>query len=190
MCVIGAPRYSSAVETIAGCGPPVHAGDRVYQLDSTLGFVGLSGRTTGPHLHLGMQVKSYDGSWPFVDICAPEWLQGRAPLADTNCFTDMADPLDFLPRAPGNAGLPGEDAPALKSQINQSRGGTPTPIIPEGAPYQLPPPGYPNALVFTPIPNATPAGQYWSPYADGGRYGGGSVGAWFCSIWGGWPWCS
>jgi hypothetical protein len=190
ICVLGAPRYSSAVETITGCGPPVRAGDRVYQLDSTLGFVGLSGRTTGPHLHLGMQVKSYDGSWPIVDICTPEWLQGRAPPADANCFTDMADPLAFLPRAPGNTGLRGGDAPALKLQLNQSSGSTPTPIIPEGAPYQLPPPGYPNALVFTPIPNATPAGQYWSPYADGGRYGGGSVGAWFCSIWGGWPWCS
>jgi hypothetical protein len=190
MCMIGTPRFGSAVETIAGCGPPVRAGDPVYQLDSTLGFVGLSGRTTGPHLHLGMQVKSYDGSWPFVDICAPEWLQGRAPAADANCFTDMADPLAFLPRAPGNAGLPSGDAPALKSQLNQSRGSTPTPMLPEGAPYQLPPPGYPNALVFTPIPNATPVGQYWSPYADGGRYGGGSVGTWFCSIWGGWPWCS
>lgn len=190
MCVLGAPRFRSAVETIAGCGPPVRAGDRVYQLDSTLGFVGLSGRTTGPHLHLGMHVRSYDGSWPFVDICTPEWLQGRTLPIDANCFTDMADPLAFLPQAPGNAGLSGDDAPALKSQLNQSRGGTPTPIIPEGAPYQLPPPGYPGALVFTPIPNATPAGQYWSPYADGGQYGGGSVGAWFCSIWGGWPWCS
>ena len=190
LCVIEAPHFDSPVETLAGCGPPVRAGDRVYQLDSTLGFIGLSGRTTGPHLHLGMQVKSYDGNWPFVDICTPEWLQGRAPPADASCLTDMADPLAFLPRAPGNAGLPDVAAPAVKSPANQGRGSAATPIIPEGAPYQLPPPGEPSALVFTPVPNATPAGQYWSPYADGGRYGGGSVTAWFCSIWGGWPWCA
>lgn len=190
MCAIETPRFRSAVETVAGCGPPVRAGDRVYQLDSTLGFVGLSGRTTGPHLHLGMQVKSYNGSWPFVDMCTPEWLQGRAPPSDANCLTDMVDPLAFLPQAPGNAALPGDAVPAVKSPVNQGRGSPPTPIIPEGAPYQLPPPGEPSALVFTPVPNATPAGQYWSPYADGGRYGGGSVRAWFCSIWGGWPWCA
>jgi murein DD-endopeptidase MepM/ murein hydrolase activator NlpD len=187
MCVLGAPHFGSPVETLAGCGPPVRAGDHVELLDSTLGFVGLSGRTTGPHLHLGMKVRSYDGSWPSINICTPEWLQGRAPPTDADCFTDMADPLAFLPQAPGNTlstgGDPGRRLAALA-------GGAPTPLIPEGAPYQLPPPGYPGALVFTPIPNATPSGQYWSPYADGGRYGGGSVGAWFCSIWGGWPWCS
>ena len=102
MCVLGAPRFRSAVETIAGCGPPVRAGDRVYQLDSTLGFVGLSGRTTGPHLHLGMQVKSYDGSWLFIDICAPEWLQGRAPPADRKS-TRLNSSHEFVSRMPSSA---------------------------------------------------------------------------------------
>src|SRR6266496_4418282 len=69
LCVLGMPRYRSAVETFPGCGPPLRAGDPVAQLDTTLGFVGLSGRTSGPHLHLGLKVRSYDGSWPLVDIC-------------------------------------------------------------------------------------------------------------------------
>ena len=175
LCALESPRYASPVETLAGCGPPVRAGDRVAQLDSTLGFVGRTGRTTGPHLHLGLKVRSYDGSWPMVDICTPEWLAGEAVPADANCFTDMADPLAFLPRAPG-------------SIVSLAR--TPAPIIPEGAPYQLPPPNYPGSLVFTPLPEATPVGQYWSPYPDGGRYGGGGVAEWLCSnVWSGFAWC-
>ena len=74
-------------------------------------------------------------------------------------------------------------------RASMAAGITPTPLIPEGAPYQLPPPNYPNSLLFTPVPDATPVGQYWSPYAEGGRYGGGGVGEWFCMVWGGWPWC-
>jgi hypothetical protein len=194
LCILGAPGYRSAVETFAGCGPPIRAGDKVYQLDSTLGFVGLTGQTTGPHLHLGLKVKSYDGSWPMVNICTPEWLQGRTPSADANCFTDLVDPLAFLPQAPGNTGVSGDGTPArqqLGNNRNLSGALTPTPIIPEGAPYQLPPPNYPGALVFTPVPGATPIGQYWSPYADGGRYGGGGVGQWFCTnVWSGFPWCN
>jgi len=192
LCVLGAPRYRSAVETFPGCGPPVRAGDNVAQLDTTLGFVGLSGRTSGPHLHLGLKVRSYDGSWPLIDICTPEWRGGRAPPADANCFADMADPLAFLPQAPGNTSAGSEGVPAprqLGAADSRPGAANATPIIPEGAPYQLPPPNYPNALVFTPISGATPVGQYWSPYADGGQYGGGSVGDWFCSLWSGWPWC-
>ena len=87
----------------------------------------------------------------------------------------MADPLAFLPRAPGSI-----------VSLDQ----TPAPIIPEGAPYQLPPPNYPGSLVFTPLPEATPVGQYWSPYPDGGRYGGGGVAEWLCSnVWSGFAWC-
>jgi len=194
LCVPGAPRYHSPVETFAGCGPPIRAGDQVYQLDTILGFVGLTGQTTGPHLHLGLRVRSYDGSYPFVDICTPEWLQGRVLPDDANCYTDMVDPLAFLPRAPGNAALGRSGVQAAPPMQVPDPGATmgyaPTPIIPEGAPYQLPPPNYPGALVFTPLPNATPIGQYWSPYAEGGRYGGGSVGQWFCThVWSGFPWC-
>jgi murein DD-endopeptidase MepM/ murein hydrolase activator NlpD len=194
LCILGAPSYHSAIETFDGCGPPVRAGDQVYQLDSTLGFVGLTGQTTGPHLHLGLKVRSYDGSWPLSDICTPEWLLGRIPSADANCFTELADPLSFLPQAPGNNGVSGAEAPALRAPGSVSHPAaavTPTPIIPEGAPYQLPPPNFPSALVFTPVPNSTPVGQYWSPYADGGQYGGGGVGQWFCAnVWRGFPWCN
>jgi hypothetical protein len=189
-CTLGTPRFGSTVEYIDGCGPPVRVGDQVYQLDSRLGYVGLTGTTTGPHLHLGMKIKSYDGSWPSVDICTSDYLDGRTPPSGASCYTDMADPLAFLPRAPGSVASGGGDpAQPVALHPNAASNTTPTPIIPEGAPYQLPPPNYPNSLVFTPGPAATPIGQYWSPYADGGRYGGGSIGEWFCAVWSGWPWC-
>jgi hypothetical protein len=185
LCTLGSPSFASSVEYIDGCGPPLQVGDAVYQLDSRLGYVGLSGRTTGPHLHLGMKVRSYNGSWPAIDICTPEWLVDRATPADANCWADMADPLAFLPRAPGNVASLGNER-SLPSLVD---GAIPTAIIPEGAPYQLPPPNYPGSLLFTPLPDATPIGQYWSPYTDGGQYGGGGVAEWFCSVWAGWPWC-
>lgn len=153
-CVAGAPAFAHAVETLPGCGPPVRLGDRVYQLESPLGFVGLTGQTTGPHLHLGMRQRGYAGDFPMINVCTPSWLQGMQPLPGTNCWTDMVDPLAFLPLAPpGNiAGLP------------------------EGAPYQLPPPDYPGSLYRDPRPGEPPTGQYWSPDADGGKYGGGKSG--------------
>jgi hypothetical protein len=102
----------------------------------------------------------------------------------------MADPLAFLPRAAGSVASGNDESQQVTAHPYAASGTTPTPIIPEGAPYQLPPPNYPDSLVFTPLPAATPVGQYWSPYADGGQYGGGDVGEWFCSMWSGWPWCS
>lgn len=151
-CVPGSPSFRGSVEELPGCGPPVQAGDRVYQLESPLGFVGMTGQTTGPHLHLGLRQKDYTGGYPQINICTPEWLQGIVAPADANCWTDMADPLAFLPLAP----------PAAVASL------------PEGAPYQLPPPNYPGSLYREPAPDATPVGQYWSPNADGGRYGGGT----------------
>lgn len=153
-CVAGAPAFAHAVETLPGCGPPVRLGDRVYQLESPLGFVGLTGHTTGPHLHLGIRQRGYAGDVPMLNICTPEWLQGMQPLPGANCWTDMVDPLAFLPLAPPDniAGLP------------------------EGAPYQLPPPDYPASLYRDPRPGEPPSGQYWSPDANGGKFGGGKSG--------------
>jgi len=175
MCVLEQPTFAGPVETLAGCGPPLRLGERVFQLDSTVGFVGLTGATTGPHLHLGLRARSYDGSYHTTNICTAAWLRGRVPPADADCWTELADPLDFLPRSHG-----GELGP----------GGTP---LPDGAPYQLPPPGAPGALMFTPQPGAEPLGQYWSPHADGGRYGGVPALEWLrdtsCSAWKELPWC-
>jgi len=115
----------------------------------------------------------HDGAIHFIDICTPAWLHNRSPPPGASCVTELADPLEFLPRAP--AGL----------QI----AGTP---VPEGAPYQLPPPGHPGAIVGT-AEDGESTGQYWSPNADGGAYGGGDAGARLraasCAVWNGWPWC-
>jgi cell wall-associated NlpC family hydrolase len=174
-CLPGLPSFASPVETLAGCGPPLRLGDRVFQLDSVVGHVGVTGSTTGPHLHLGLRARAYDGDYHQANICAPEWLRGRAAPPGASCWTEMADPLDFLPRALGR---------------ETTGGGTP---VPEGAPYQLPPPGASGALVLTPAPDATPVGQYWSPHADGGSYGGGSAAAWLrgaiCAAWKELPGC-
>src|SRR5262249_4662438 len=149
LCVLASPSFGGTVEYIDGCGPPVRPGDKAYQLDTTLGFVGLTGDTTGPHLHLGLKVRNYDGSWPSTNICTPEVLQGRTAPPDATCYTDMAALMSFLPLAPPPP-TPGADT----QQIAAAARTTPTPIIPEGAPYQLPPPNYPGSLVFTPAPAA------------------------------------
>jgi murein DD-endopeptidase MepM/ murein hydrolase activator NlpD len=182
-CTVGSPSFGAAVEEMPGCGPPVRAGDRVYQLDSVLGFVGLTGQTTGPHLHLGLKVQSYDGVYHQLDVCTLEWLQGREAPPDGNCWTEMADPLSFLPLAP----------PPQLHVSKAAPGQTATAVLPEGAPYQLPPPGYPGSLFREVASGDAPTGQYWSPYQDGGQYGGGDVLAWIrdssCQTWDGFPWC-
>jgi hypothetical protein len=182
-CTVGSPSFGAAVEEMPGCGPPVRAGDRVYQLDSVLGFVGLTGQTTGPHLHLGLKVQSYDGMYHQLDVCTPAWLQGREAPPDGNCWTEMADPLSFLPLAP----------PPQLHVSKAAPGQTATAVLPEGAPYQLPPPGYPGSLFREVASGDAPTGQYWSPYQDGGQYGGGDVLAWIrdssCQTWDGFPWC-
>lgn len=155
MCVPETPAFSGAIEELAGCGPPLRAGDRVYQLDSIIGFVGTTGQTTGAHLHLGLRQRGYDGAYQQTHVCDSRWLNGLIPPDTASCWTTMADPLAFLPLAPPSSG-----AVALV----------------EGAPYQLPPPNYPGSLYREPPPEATPVGQYWSPYANGGRYGGGRHG--------------
>lgn len=187
MCVLGSPQFDLPIEFVDGCGPPVRAGDKVRMLDDTLGFVGLTGETTGPHLHLGLRVKSYQDYWPQTDICSPGWLEGRVPSSSSYCYTDMADPLAFLPQAPpgvlANGQMIHQDNTAQQSNTVEG-------VLPEGAPFQLPPPNYPDSLVFTPVPDATPVGQYWSPYTEGGRYGGGGVGEWICAnVWSGFAWC-
>jgi murein DD-endopeptidase MepM/ murein hydrolase activator NlpD len=183
-CVAGEPSFASAIEELPGCGPPVRAGDQVYQLDSILGFVGMTGQTTGPHLHLGLQVRSYDGQYHQVDICTPEWLQSFTAPPEAYCWTEMADPLAFLPLAP---------PPDKETTKRSGAASTPTAIIPEGAPWQLPPPNYPASLLHEPAAGGELEGQYWSPYQDGGQYGGGGVVEWFqgttCNAWRGFPWC-
>ncbi len=182
VCQPGVPHWTSDYEELSGCGPPVTLGSPLRMLDQRVGFVGMTGRTTGPHLHLGLQVKtaavSY-GGYPLLDVCAAPWTPEHLrdlPPDDVHrviwqehgqsCWTDTVDPLDFLPRAHGTAPLPEATA---------------APLIDE--PYQLPPPGTTGALL-QPAPSEAGlqevGGEYWSPYAAEGRFGGGGILAWFC----------
>lgn len=155
VCTPGIPSFATTVEELPGCGPPLRAGDQVFQLDSIVGFVGTTGQTTGAHLHLGIRQRGYNGAYMQINICSEAWLHGMVPPPDASCWTEMADPIAFLPLAPPDSGGP---------------------AISEGAPYQLPPPNHPGSLYTRPPPGATPVGQYWSPYQNGGRYGGGRHG--------------
>lgn len=173
-CVPQPPRFDGALNTWPGCGPPLRVGDAVYQLASTLGFVGTTGRVAGPALHVGLRVLGHDGALPSTNICTPRWLAGHILPPGAACTTELVDPLEFLPRAQADLAVDGTTVPA-------------------GAPYQLPPPGHPDALVATPPPGTPAAGQYWSPHADGGAYGGGDVGTWLrdasCAVFPDLIWC-
>lgn len=172
-CQAGSPTWHGhSEEVVPGCGPPVTLGVDVRQLDDRIGFVGLTGKTTGPHLHLGVQVRPHDGTNPLVvantQICQPPYLDDAlAPfINDTDrrgapCFSEWADPLEFLPRAHAGAPLPQATAAPADSE-----------------PYQLPPPGVPGALVREGPATDDIEGEYWSPYQTTGRFGGGSLWAW------------
>lgn len=171
MCRSGSPSWATEIEEIDGCGPPLHVGDKVYQLDSVVGFVGMTGDTSGPHLHLGLSVRNYDGTIPNINVCTPEQLRDIQQPTEAMCWIRTVDPLEFLPRAPGG-NVPGDDGQPLT----------------DGEAYQLPPPGTKDALVLPNQPGASSAGQYYSPYENGGQYGGGGVVVWLrqgaCSLFG------
>jgi hypothetical protein len=160
-CVQGIPTFQQEIETFPGCGPPVDLGTRLKMLDSRVGYIGQSGATTGPHLHFGLTQVGLSGEITTTQVCTDAWLQGRRPPPDAACTTRHVDPLDFLPRAHATEALAGaQDAPAVDE------------------PYQLPPPGTAGALFSSPAPEAAPAGEYWSPNTDTGRFGGGSIWHW------------
>jgi cell wall-associated NlpC family hydrolase len=160
-CVHGIPTFREDIETFPGCGPPVDLGTRLKMLDSRVGYIGLSGTTTGPHLHFGLTHVGLSGQPTTTDVCTDAWLHGRTPPPGHACTTRQADPLDFLPRAHATTPLASaKDAPAVDE------------------PYQLPPPGTDGALLSSPAPEASLAGEYWAPNTEEGRFGGGSVWNW------------
>lgn len=160
VCTPGEPSWTAEVEEVPGCGPPIRLRQDVRQLDDWIGFVGLTGATTGPHLHLAVSFQDVQGLTRYTNICQPPFLDGPAPPETADCWTGWADPLDFLPLAQGATPLPGATAAPL-----------------DGEPYQLPPPGVAGALVRT-LPDDAARGQYWSPYQQVGRFGGGTIWDW------------
>ncbi|HEY1016152.1 MAG TPA: hypothetical protein VGE07_25815, partial [Herpetosiphonaceae bacterium] len=162
ICQPEPPSFASAIEELAGCGPPVRVGSPVHQGLGWLGVVGVTGATTGPHLHLGLWLTGMAGASQ-TDVCVEPFLRGVTPPPDAYCWTDKADPAEFLPRAPG---VPADPAVAF-----YPRDGPP---VAEGAPWQLPPPNYPGSLLAEPT-FCTGGGQYWNPNAlpDSG-FGGGA----------------
>lgn len=180
-CTEGVPSWNTVYEELAGCGPPLSWSTEVQTLDHVIGHVGLTGWTTGAHLHLGLRQRSgatAAGTYATIDVCEPPWLpdelrgKSRDQINKTvlitwkaDCYTETVDPLDFLPRANAGPPLPMATAAPLDS-----------------APVQLPPPGTDGALLM-PVPSgAASPGEYWSPFGRYGRFGGGSVLDWLRSL--------
>lgn len=189
-CQAEPPRFAAPVEELRGCGPPVYPGMALRQLDTRIGRVGMSGRTTGAHLHLGLRLRTATGAPTWwvgsqLDVCRTEPYAGQLralgvdpawPMAGGQwlpCWTMAVDPDQFLPRAPGGPALAGaRDAPQMDE------------------PYQLPPPETAGATLFAQPrpwwdirwPWERVPGEYWSPYAETGRFGGGGLMEWICWI--------
>lgn len=147
-CSPDVPPFDAVVSAAAGCGPPVQIGTTVRQLTDRVGFVGMTGATTGWHLHLSVRASGIQGS-VVTHVCSPAWTRGMTPPDDAACWTDTADPLTFLPLASDEDGMV------------------------DGQPMQLPPPDELDQFLLRDRP---PLGMHWSPNWIDGPFGGGTWG--------------
>lgn len=142
------PRY------VPGWGPPITFHTPVFQNLTKLGFIGTTGRETGPHLHLfisriGYRMNVYGYKRPkYPD---GSWVPKHLLIVTGNHLKGQVDPMQFLPLANDDFGLAYMDQP-----------------------MSLPPPGHELAG----------EGEWWSPgdywsYGGGGRLRGYDIWRWF-----------
>lgn len=173
ICTPDGPNWTeSGVGYSRGCGPPVAppglntpTGSSLRQFVGVIGWLGGTGRLwppwpLGAHLHLSVD----NGST--TDMChwpnqAPGALVGEPPPGGTQCMTNWADPLQFLPQANGDTLALARGTPV---PVPVGQAGDPTL---SDAVVQLPPPGHPAGLRYPPgKSDDSPGGTWWSPGND------------------------
>ena len=159
----GLPWIPEIMHRYPGWGPPLTFSAQVHAYTTVLGYIGDTGRQTGPHIHLeanfiggwfdeGDKYHHYGGMIDRLNYYRPTYPDG-APVEDRYLalphgrrYAASVDPLQFLPHGAGAQGM----------------------MV-----VSLPPPGHPLAG----------AGMYWQPaalwddQAGGGRYTW--LGRWF-----------
>ncbi|HEU5090885.1 MAG TPA: hypothetical protein VFT99_25715 [Roseiflexaceae bacterium] len=203
-CIPDPPTWGSGpgVSYSHGCGPPVlppdedhETGTRLRQFVGTVGWLGQTGRQVpsgpaGAHLHLGLDTGKA------TNMCrrplqAPGVPETRLPPGASGCWTDWADPLQFLPQAnPDTLVMENGTAVPVVS-------GTGDPTLSDAL-LQLPPPGHPATTLLEPADSQHPDGTWWSPGNDDraekivGALGGPAILDWlawlWCTLFGWLPW--
>jgi hypothetical protein len=152
----GLPWIPEVMHRYPGWGPPLNFGAKVHAYTTVLGYLGDTGRQTGPHVHVEAnfiggwfdewgQFHHYGSTVDRLNYYRPKYPDG-SPVEDRYLalpygrrYTSSVDPLQFLPHGGGDLGM---------RIVN------------------LPPPGDPLAG----------EGMYWQPAAlwddnsGGGRY--------------------
>ncbi len=96
-----------------GFGPPITLDSQVKQGQTILGYIGVTGRTTGPHLHLALSI------WGLAQVDVLSYyhpVENGVPVPDDRLhyyarYPEWVDPLQFLPQANAEMGAAFMDQP-------------------------------------------------------------------------------
>lgn len=107
--------YNVGPVYVRGWGPPITLHTEIRQNKTVLGYIGWTGRMTGPHLHLEIK-RTHDFRINVYTYKRPRYPDGSlVPISFlyvyANPFKDQVDPLQYLPLANDEYGLAYMDQP-------------------------------------------------------------------------------